>query len=524
MNDVCGLRRALVSVSDKQGLEGLVKLLIDTRMEVLSTGGTAKALAELGVAVVRVSDYTEAPEILGGRVKTLHPKIHGGILAMPTPEHEAELAHHAIAPIDLVVVNLYPFAKTIADPARSFADAIENIDIGGPTMLRAAAKNWARVTVVVDPADYAVIAAELAAHGGITAAVRRRLSRKAFAHTAAYDAAIATYLAGWDDDGVRLGEALPSFWMTGGPAQGALRYGENPHQPAAFYATGEPGGLDGAVQLQGKPLSYNNLLDADAALGLVRDLAALGPAAVVIKHATPCGAAVGAPGTPGADVYARAQQADAESAFGGIVALSLPCDAATATQLAGTFLEVVMAPSFDPAAREVLAKKTNLRLLEIDTTAPTGAGLRARSVAGGMLVQRADAMVRSLRSAELVAGDIPADARWAELELAWRVVAHVRSNAIAIVADGVTVGLGGGQTSRVEAVRQALGRAGERARGATLASDAFFPFRDSIDRLAEAGITTVIQPGGSMRDAEVVAAAKEHGITMLLTGERHFRH
>jgi phosphoribosylaminoimidazolecarboxamide formyltransferase/IMP cyclohydrolase len=525
VHDVCGLRRALVSVSDKTGLERLAKLLIDTRVEVLSTGGTAKALAELGVAVVKVSDYTEAPEILGGRVKTLHPKIHGGILAMHTPEHDAELARHAIAPIDLVVVNLYPFARTIADPSRSFADAIENIDIGGPTMVRAAAKNWTRVAVVVDPADYEMIARDVAEHGGVTAATRRALARKAFAHTAAYDAAIATYLAAWNDDGThRPDDELPTFWMSGGDRKGELRYGENPHQPAGFYATGEPGGLDSAVQLQGKPLSYNNLLDADAAVGLVRSLSGLGVAAAVIKHATPCGAAVAPVGTPVAEVYGRAQQADAESAFGGIVALSVPCDGATAERLASTFLEVVVAPSFDGAARAALAKKTNLRLLELPMDGAAAPGLRARSIAGGFLVQREDAISGSLRRAELVSGTAPADDAWPELELAWRVVAAVRSNAIAIVADGVTVGLGGGQTSRVEAVRQALGRAGERARGATLASDAFFPFRDSIDQLAAAGIRTVIQPGGSVRDAEVVAAANEHGITMLFTRERHFRH
>jgi phosphoribosylaminoimidazolecarboxamide formyltransferase/IMP cyclohydrolase len=525
VNDVCSLRRALVSVSDKQGLDRLAKLLIDTRVEVLSTGGTAKALAELGVAVVKVSEYTGAPEILGGRVKTLHPKIHGGILAMPTPEHEAELARHAIPAIDLVVVNLYPFAKTIADPARSFADAIENIDIGGPTMVRAAAKNWSRVTIVVDPADYDAIAADVATHGGVTQATRRRLARKAFAHTASYDAAIATYLASWTDTGEHVPDGdLPAFFMTGGDRHGTLRYGENPHQPAAFYASGEPGGLDGAKVLQGKALSYNNLLDADAAIGLVRDLAALGPAAAVIKHATPCGAAIGGPSSAIDEVYARAQQADAESSFGGIVALSRPCDGATARRLAATFLEVVIAPAFDAEARDVLAKKTNLRLLELDTTAPTKPGLRARSIAGGLLVQQADGAHAPTRRAEVVAGTAPSDAEWADIELAWRVVAHVRSNAIAIVKGGATVGLGGGQTSRVEAVRQAMRRAGDDAKGATLASDAFFPFRDSIDEIAAAGIRTVIQPGGSVRDAEVIEAAKEHGVTMLFTGERHFRH
>ncbi len=530
VNEVSKLRRALVSVSDKTDLELLAKLLVASKVEVLSTGGTAKALAELGVAVVKVSEYTEAPEILGGRVKTLHPKIHGGILAMPTPEHEAELVRHAISPIDLVVVNLYPFRQAIAREGCTFAEAIENIDIGGPTMLRAAAKNWGRVAVVVDPADYRALADAIAEHGGVPASLRRALARKAFAHTATYDAAIAEYLSRWSDAGEPApADDTPGFLQVGGARAGELRYGENPHQAAAFYPStrgDEPPGLDAAVQLQGKPLSYNNLLDADGALGLVRELAELGPAAAVIKHATPCGAAIGREGDAIADVYHRAQQADAESAFGGIVALSQPCDEATAERLAATFLEVVIAPSFDAAARARLAKKTNLRLLELPIAVRTtgAAPLRVRSIAGGLLAQREDRATVRLRDAERVAGEPPDEPRWHELELAWRVVKHVRSNAIALVKDGVTVGLGGGQTSRVEAVRQALARAGERARGATLASDAFFPFRDSIDALADAGVAAIVQPGGSVRDDEVIAAAREHGLLMLLTRERHFRH
>ncbi|MBX7081340.1 MAG: bifunctional phosphoribosylaminoimidazolecarboxamide formyltransferase/IMP cyclohydrolase [Nannocystaceae bacterium] len=520
------MRRALVSVSDKRGLERLARLLVDSRVEVLSTGGTASALDRLGVAVVKVSDYTGAPEILDGRVKTLHPKIHGGILAMPTAEHEAELARHAIPPIDLVVVNLYPFEQTIAQPGCSFADAIENIDVGGPTMVRAAAKNWGRVAVVVDPDDYEPLAQEVAQHGGITAATRRRLARKAFAHTAMYDAAVARYLASFDDDGAPLpAGTLPGFVLVGGTRRGELRYGENPHQAAGFFVDGrERDGLDRAVVLQGKPLSYNNLLDADAALGLARDLAALGPAAVLIKHATPCGAAVGAEDEAIAAVYERAQKADPESAFGGIVALTRPCDGATAERLASTFLEVVIAPGFDATARAVLARKPNLRVLELPVAA-SAPGLRVRSIAGGLLAQAEDGPPESLRAAEAVAGTAPGDdASWRELEFAWRVVKHVRSNAIVVAKDGVTLGLGGGQTSRVEAVRQALARAGERARGAVVASDAFFPFRDSIDGLAAAGVRTVIQPGGSVRDEEVIAAAREHGVTMLFTRTRHFRH
>ncbi|HET6585795.1 MAG TPA: bifunctional phosphoribosylaminoimidazolecarboxamide formyltransferase/IMP cyclohydrolase [Nannocystaceae bacterium] len=530
MTAVSPLRRALVSVSDKTGLEVLARMLVDARMEVLSTGGTASALVEQGVAVVPVAEYTGAPAILGGRVKTLHPKIHGGILAKPTAEHEAELARHAIPAIDLVVVNLYPFRRTIADPTCTFADAIENIDIGGPTMVRAAAKNWERVTVVVDPADYAVLAEAVAAHGGVPAELRRALARKAFAHTASYDAAIAEYLAGFADDGTPAPALdVPGFALVGGARRGELRYGENPHQPAAFMPGRGPHdapGLDAAEQLQGKPLSYNNLLDADAALGLVRELGELGPAAVVVKHATPCGVAVGASQDPIAEVAARALAADAESAFGGIVALSRTCDGPTAAALAGTFLEVVLAPAFTDEARAALAKKTNLRLLVVPAIdrVPATAPLRVRSIAGGLLVQREDRRVVALRDAELVTGGALPPALSRELEIAWRTVVHVRSNAIVLTKDGTTVGIGGGQTSRVEAVRQALARAGERARGSVLASDAFFPFRDSIDAAAAAGVVAIVQPGGSVRDEESIAAAKEHGLVLLFTRERHFRH
>jgi len=524
------LRRALVSVSDKTDLDVLARLLVDTKVEVLSTGGTASALVEQGVAVVPVAEYTGAPAILGGRVKTLHPRIHGGILAKPTAEHEAELARHAIPAIDLVVVNLYPFRRTIADPSCTFADAIENIDIGGPTMVRAAAKNWERVTVVVDPADYQPLADAVAKHGGVPAELRRALARKAFAHTASYDAAIAEYLARFADDGTPSAAGdVPGFVLVGGRRKGELRYGENPHQAAAFVPGRGPHdapGLDAAEQLQGKPLSYNNLLDADGALGLVRELGELGPTVVVIKHATPCGIAVGRADEALSDVAAKALAADSESAFGGIVALSRGCDGPTAERLAGMFLEVVLAPGFDASARAAFAKKTNLRLLvvpELDRV-PASAPLRVRSIAGGLLVQREDRRLVALADAEVVAGDRPSPALLQELEVAWRTVVHVRSNAIVLTRDGTSVGIGGGQTSRVEAVRQALGRAGERAKGAVLASDAFFPFRDSIDAAAAAGVVAIVQPGGSVRDEESIAAAKEHGLTLLFTRERHFRH
>jgi len=534
------LRRALVSVSDKSKLDELAELLIAHRVEVLSTGGTYDALERLGVAAVKVSEFTGAPEILGGRGKTQKPKIHGGILALPTPEHERELELHGIAPIDLVVVNLYPFRETIAKPGVGFAEAIENIDIGGPTMVRAAAKNWNRVAVIVDPSDYASLAAVLAEHAGkLPDAFRRAMARKAFAHTASYDAAIASYLARIDDAGEALEPAAitPALFVTG-ESIAELRYGENPHQSARFfrtdYARSEPSGLDRAHFHQGKELSYNNLLDADAALGLIRDLVeglsvggATGKAAAVFKHLSPCGAAVASADTALAEVYRRARDADAESAFGGIVALSHEVDAATAELLVETFLEVVLAPGWTQAALDVLARKSKVRVLSLPEMFAASSGpapLRMRSVAGGLLVQREDVIGVSASAAKQASERAPTADELISLELGQRVGKHVRSNAIVLVREGVTVGIGGGQTSRVEAVRQALARAGERARGAVLASDAFFPFRDSIDAAAKAGVAAVIQPGGSIKDAEVIAAADEHGMAMVLTGERHFRH
>ena len=531
------LRRALVSVSDKSSLDVLAEILIAHKVEVLSTGGTHRALEQLGVAVVKVSEFTGAPEILDGRVKTLHPKIHGGILALPSDAHQRELELHGIAPIDLVVVNLYPFRETIAKPDCSFADAIENIDIGGPTMVRAAAKNWNRVAVIVDPADYAELGRVLADNqGALPDSFRRACSRKAFAHTAAYDAAIADYLARHDDEGHALEAAAitPALFVTGEVVT-SLRYGENPHQSAQFfrtdYAAAEPSGFDRAVIHQGKALSYNNLLDADAALGLIRDLWANlpsgGRAAAVFKHLSPCGAAVGAPGEALADVYLRAREADAESAFGGIVSLSETVDVATAERLLETFLEVVIAPGYEPDALALLKQKGRVRVLELPemfASKPGPAQLRLRSVAGGLLVQREDVIGVAAQDGEVPTRRTPSSAELTSLDLGQRVAKHVRSNAIVLVRDGVTVGIGGGQTSRVEAVRQAIARAGERAKGAVLASDAFFPFRDSIDAAAAAGVRAVIQPGGSMRDAEVIAACDEHDVAMVFTGERHFRH
>lgn len=537
MSTLIPIRRALVSVSDKSHLDRLASLLTRLGVEVLSTGGTYVALEQLGVPVKKVSEHTGAPEILGGRVKTLHPRIHGGILAAPTPEHDAERERHDIPAIDLVVVNLYPFREVIREPGCDLARAVETIDIGGPTMVRAAAKNAARVTVIVDPADYVRVAAAVDEHGGaVPLSLRRELARKAFAHTAAYDAAIAAYLSTVPEGSTATGDGAevaaaggPPVFFVGGERQGELRYGENPHQAAGVYAVaGEPGqapGLTSAIVHQGKALSYNNLLDADAALALVRELAPLGIAAAVIKHASPCGAAVGRPGEGLAEVYVRARQADAESAFGGIVALGHEVDAAAAERLCETFLEVIVAPGYSAAAREILAAKKNLRVLELPGMLAVGpTPWRVRSIAGGLLVQRDDVTHVGAAQARVATRRAPEGQELADLELAWRVAKHVRSNAIVIAKGGVTVGIGGGQTSRVEASRQAVSRAGDGARGAALASDGFFPFRDGVDAAAAAGVRSIVQPGGSLRDEEVIAAADEHGLAMLLTGERHFRH
>jgi phosphoribosylaminoimidazolecarboxamide formyltransferase/IMP cyclohydrolase len=531
------LRRALISVSDKSKLEVLSEILIAHKLEVLSTGGTHHALEQCGVAVVKVSEFTGAPEILDGRVKTLHPRIHGGILALPTPAHERELELHGIAPIDLVVVNLYPFRETVRRPGCTFADAIENIDVGGPTMVRAAAKNWTRVAVIVDPDDYALLGRVLADnHGRLPEAFRRALARKAFAHTAAYDAAIAEYLFRHDDEGHPLDAAAitPALFVTG-ERVAELRYGENPHQSAQFfrtdYAATEPSGLDRAVIHQGKSLSYNNLLDADAALGLIRDLvaglSAGGRAAAVIKHLSPCGAAIAGPEATLAEVYLRAREADAESAFGGIVALSGTVDERTAERLVETFLEVVVAPGYSSEALDILRHKGRMRVLELPEMFRPRSGplpLRIRSIAGGVLVQREDRIGVAAQDGEVPTRRTPSSAELTSLDLGLRVGKHVRSNAIVLVRDGVTVGIGGGQTSRVEAVRQAIARAGQAGKGAVLASDAFFPFRDSIDAAAAAGVTAIVSPGGSMRDAEVIASCDEHDIAMVFTQERHFRH
>jgi phosphoribosylaminoimidazolecarboxamide formyltransferase/IMP cyclohydrolase len=511
---------ALLSVSDKRGLVPFAQGLVRRGFTLLSTGGTLKALEAAGVPATKVSAHTGSPEILGGRVKTLHPKIHGGLLGRPTLESDAkELAEQGITPISVVAVNLYPFRETIAKGAGR-DEAIEQIDIGGPAMVRASAKNAAHVSIVVDPADYDAVLGELEA-GGVSDGTRRRLQRKAFAHTAAYDAAIAAWLA--EQEGETFPDELTLPFVK---AQG-LRYGENPHQRAAFYrehrAPAEPTVAFSEV-LQGKELSYNNLLDLDAALALALEFPA-GPAAVVIKHNTPCGVATAA--TLEA-AYRRARAVDETSAFGGIVALNREVDPATAAALAETFLEAIIAPSYSAAARELLAAKKNLRLLAAgpglaSAGAKARAQLDARSVSGGLLLMDRDALEPATEWKVVTKRQPSAEEREA-LAFAWRVCKHVKSNAIVFASPTELLAQAGGQTSRVDSVKIAATRGGERLKGSAVASDAFFPFRDGLDALAAAGAKAVIQPGGSVRDAEVIAAADEHGISMIFTGVRHFRH
>ena len=529
-------RRALISVSDKRGVAELAGTLAGLGIEVLSTGGTAAALAAAGIPVTQVSAYTGAPEILDGRVKTLHPKVHGGLLGRDTEAHRREMVEHGIAPIELVIVNLYPFEATIARGEASLEDAIENIDIGGPAMLRSAAKNCERVAVVVDPDDYGWVTAALRA-GGLSAAERLQLARKAFAHTAAYDAAIAAYLTSIDDAAAeRRGEVparreLPDTLGVQWRRLYDLRYGENPHQRAAFYAdarsplpraqTQRPT-IATAEVLGGKQLSYNNILDLDAALGLCLEFTE--PAAVVVKHNNPCGAAVD---RDVAAAYLRAREADPTSAFGGIVAVNREVDEGLAKLLAETFLECVVAPGYSAAARDALAGKKNLRLVAARgawRADPGAVAWSIRTVAGGALVQTADHGMVDLARAKVATSRAPSDAERADLAFAWRVVKHVKSNAIVFAKGGVTVAIGAGQMSRVDSVRICERKAGDRLAGAVVASDAFFPFRDGLDVLAAAGAVAVVQPGGSVRDDEVIAAANEHGIAMLFTGMRHFRH
>jgi phosphoribosylaminoimidazolecarboxamide formyltransferase/IMP cyclohydrolase len=528
MTDLVPLRRALLSVSDKTGLIELGQALCARDVELLSTGGTAQALRAAGLAVRDVAEVTGFPEMMDGRVKTLHPAVHGGLLALrDDPGHVAAMESHGIGPIDLVVVNLYPFEAAVARGAAR-DEVIENIDIGGPAMIRSAAKNHAFVTVVVDVEDYAPLMAELDATGGnTTRLLRQRLAQTAYARTALYDTAVSTWMAA--ETG-----GTPRRRSFGGTLAQGLRYGENPHQAAAFYSDGSGrAGVATATQHQGKALSYKNINDTDAAFELVSEFdPSEGPACAIIKHANPCGVARGAILL---EAYRRAYDCDRTSAFGGIVALNRPLDAETAREIAGIFTEVVIAPGADPDARAVFAEKKNLRLLTTDGLAdPAAPACAVRQVTGGYLVQDKDVGRLSERELTIVTRRRPTDAELADLLFAWRVAKHVKSNAIVYARDGATVGVGAGQMSRVDSTRiaarksrdmaEALGLDAPLTQGAVVASDAFFPFADGLMAAAEAGATALIQPGGSMRDDEVIAAADAAGLAMVFTGMRHFRH
>ncbi|MBO1073026.1 bifunctional phosphoribosylaminoimidazolecarboxamide formyltransferase/IMP cyclohydrolase [Roseomonas marmotae] len=525
MTDLVTIRRALISVHDKTGLVDFARFLAAKGVEILSTGGTARLLRESGIPVVEVSDHTGFPEILDGRVKTLVPQIHGGLLGRrDDPKHVAQMAEHRIAPIDLLISNLYPFEATVAKGA-SYEETVEEIDIGGPALTRAAAKNHADVAVVTEPAQLAELQAEIEATGGTSLATRKRLAAAAFARTAAYDAAIAAWFA------ERLGQEFPPRLSVPGVLKQTLRYGENPHQQAAFYTDGSNRpGIATATQVQGKELSYNNLNDTDAAFECVAEFDA--PSIVIVKHANPCGVA-----TAGslAEAWDLALRCDPVSAFGGIIAANRVLDAAAAERISAIFTEVVVAPDADEAARAIFARKKNLRLLLTgglpDAAAP---GRIFRSVSGGFLAQSRDAGRVSQDSLKVVTKRAPTEQEMADLLFAFRVCKHVKSNAIVYAKGGATVGIGAGQMSRVDSARiaawksaeaaKAAGLAAPLAHGSVVASDAFFPFADGLQAAAAAGATAVIQPGGSIRDNEVIAAADEAGLAMVLTGMRHFRH
>ena len=528
MTDLVPVRRALLSLSDKSGLEPLAAALAAHGVELVSTGGTAKALRDMGHSVRDVADLTGFPEMMDGRVKTLHPMVHGGLLAVrDNAAHKAAMDEHGIGAIDLVVVNLYPFAQTVAKGA-SRDEIIENIDIGGPSMVRSAAKNHAFVAIVTDPGDYAEVIAALDA-GGTSLRLRKRLAAKAYAATAAYDSMISNWFA-FADQGEQF-PALLSFAMTRGES---LRYGENPHQQAAYYASTSPSarGIGQARQLQGKELSYNNYNDADAALDLVSEFRGGPPTCVIVKHANPCGVASG---ETLAEAYEAAYKCDSVSAFGGIVAVNRSLDRATAEQITGIFTEVVVAPDADEEALALFAAKKNLRLLLTgDLPDPARAGLMAKSITGGWLLQSRDNGRIGAADLKVVTKRAPTEQEVRDLLFAWTVAKHVKSNAIVYAKDGATAGIGAGQMNRRDSARIAAAKAREAAEtfgfdqartvGSAVASDAFFPFADGLLSAIEAGATSVIQPGGSMRDTEVIAAADEAGLAMVFTGMRHFRH
>lgn len=513
-------RRAIISVSDKTGVVEFAKGLEELGFEVVSTGGTQKALAEAGVKVTGISEITGFPECLDGRVKTLHPMVHAGILAMRrNPEHMKQIEALGVVPVDVVAINLYPFKATILKPGVELEDAIENIDIGGPTMIRAAAKNWQDVAVVVDPADYGPVLAALG-EGGLSRAAKFDLALKVFEHTAAYDALIASYLRKQAEKG-----PFPeNLTLTYEKVQD-LRYGENPHQTAAFYR--EVGNFDNtlatAKQLHGKELSYNNINDANGALDTLKEFGAERPCAVAVKHANPCGVGIG---DTILDAYLRAYEADPVSIFGGIVALNREVDRETAQELSKIFLEIIIAPSFSPEAMEILTRKKNIRLLELPgcMKANRPGALDMKKVAGGLLVQELDTEMFREENLKVVTKRAPTEEEMKQLRIAMKVVKHVRSNGICLVKDETTVGVGPGQTNRITALELCVKYAGERAKGSVMGSDAFFPFRDCVDLAAKAGITAIIQPGGSVRDQESIDACDEAGIAMVFTGMRHFKH
>ena len=526
--DIQPVRRALLSVSDKTGLIEFAKALHDAGVELVSTGGTSKAIAAAGLPVKDVADITKFPEMMDGRVKTLHPMVHGGLLAVRDDAgHVASMDEYGIGPIDLLAVNLYPFEETVAKGA-DYDTCIENIDIGGPAMIRAASKNHAYVSVIVDVADYGLVVDEIVANKGTTLTIRKALAQKAYARTAAYDAAISNWFA------TEIGETAPAFRAIGGALKQTLRYGENPHQAASFYVSGDTRpGVATATQLQGKELSYNNINDTDAAFELVGEFnPAKAPAVAIIKHANPCGVAES---SSLVDAYRRALACDPISAFGGIIALNQTLDGETAEEIAKIFTEVIIAPDADENARKIIAGKKNLRLLTTgglpDARTP---GLFVKTVAGGFLAQTRDNGVIDDLDLKVVTKRAPTDQELADLKFAFRVCKHVKSNAIIYVKDGATVGIGAGQMSRVDSARIAARKAEDAAEAANLAqpltigsvvaSDAFFPFADGLLSAAQAGATAVIQPGGSMRDEEVIAAADEKGLAMVMTGMRHFRH
>ena len=530
MDEIVPLRRALLSVSDKRGLVDLARVLADRGVHLLASGGTRTTLAEAGLAVTEVSSHTGHPEILGGRVKTLHPKLHGGILARrEVSEDLLQLEAHGIDPIDLVVVNLYPFEATVARPGVSFVEAIENIDIGGPSLIRGAAKNHNHVAVLTSPDQYQALIEQVQATGGTTLAFRRSLAQAVFEQTARYDRAIADYLA--RAESTASSEPFPATIQPRFERRTVLRYGENPHQRAAFYVEPTTNGpnLATATTLHGKELSYNNLLDLDSALRLIRLFSE--PAATILKHNNPCGAAEA---ETLAEAFELAYEGDPVSAFGGIVGVNRKVDIATAERLCvpGRFIEAIIAPSFEPDALKLLTTrptwKNNVRLLALN--APIGpdslaaGGFDLRRVEGGLLVQDWDTMEPDPASGQVASKRPPTDLERASLGFAWRICQAVKSNAIVLARGKQLIGVGAGQMSRLDSVRIAVVKAGERAKGAVLASDAFFPFRDGPDVAARAGVTALIQPGGSKRDDETVAACNEHGLAMILTGRRHFRH